>query len=588
MSVPACTGWATVAHKQEKEHKMKKWQGVLWSLAVGMAVLLTGCGSDKVFDNNVRGPLSVTTIPEDGDTNVSVKQIITATFNKRVEPATINDSTVYLMKGTDRVDGNVTLDAVQRTAVFDPASDLDENTTYRFYVTTGVETAAGEHLRVQHVTTFTTGYDLPPRFSSVLVSVDSAAVSIDSNSSELLNPIVGGLLGTGLQADVLTTKGLADVRLGLMGLLGSLNETVGAKSVGELLDAPMAVEDLLGITSGLLGEMGETDAQGALDALNAKVSEGDLQGAPVRLSSMMRFSDETRDMRMEEFLAQKNMQNGQLSTLDLITTLNDILNPLLGSSIELPLNLPPLLDSMIKLQVVSKPVVAELREGDSIHTAVTRLYLNLGVGKGGLGGLLGLLGDTNATTTAGDPLNLNADIVRLPLYIELGSSEGTVTSITSDNIEMNVTNGLARIYLGNIDEDVYFSTAATLGPDDFEAVDIVNVLGLIKITAKGFVASEGNSEVMSFLPAPAIQTATVRAQAGSDVNGLLGTLLTTLELKIVLLETIELDLTPLTQGLAGVLGELLMPLTGGLLDSVSSLLGVYTGKADITLQGLME
>jgi uncharacterized membrane protein len=567
---------------------MKKWQGVFWSLAVGMAVLLTGCGSDKVFDNNVRGPLSVTTIPANGDTNVSVKQIISATFNKMVEPATVNSATIYLKKGTELIDGALTLGSAQRTAVFVPTEDLDMNTTYQFYVTTGVETPSGETLLADHVTTFTTGYEIPPVFSSVMVSVDSAAVSVDSNDSELLNPIVGGLLGTGLQADVLTTKGVADVRLGLMGLLGGVNDLVGAESVGELLDAPVAVEDLLGVTSGLLGDQGETDAQGAVDELSAKVSEGDLNGEPVKLSSIMRFSDETRDMRIEEFMALKNAQNSQLKTLDLITTLNDILNPLLGQSIELPLNLPPLLNSMIKLQVVSKPVIGEMRVGDSIHTAVTRLYLDLGVGEGGLGGILGLLGDTNATTQEGEALDLYADIVRLPLYIEVGSSEATLTSITSESIEMNATNGLIRLYLGDIDEDVYFSQAATLGPDDFEAIDIVNVLGLIKITAKGFIASEGNSEVLSFLPAPAIQTSTVKASAGSDVNGLLGTLLTTLELKIVLLDAIELDLTPLTQGLAGVLGELLMPLTGGLLDSVSSLLGVHTGKADITLQGLVE
>jgi Bacterial Ig-like domain/HYR domain len=71
------------------------------------------------------------TDPANGATGVAVdKDFIKATFDEKVDPATISGSTFSLTGPSGAVGGTVTYDAATKTAKFDPTGNLAQNTVY--------------------------------------------------------------------------------------------------------------------------------------------------------------------------------------------------------------------------------------------------------------------------------------------------------------------------------------------------------------------------------------------------------------------------------------------------------------------------
>jgi Ice-binding-like/Bacterial Ig-like domain len=133
----------------------KVWIGVLL-----LAVLVAGCGD---WDKNARNPgdpltpPTVTSVtPPDGST-VSNNAVITATFSKAMNPATINTSTFTLSSGGARVPGQVTYVAATKIATFQPAASLAPGTTFTATIATGANDAFGNALAASFVWSFATG-----------------------------------------------------------------------------------------------------------------------------------------------------------------------------------------------------------------------------------------------------------------------------------------------------------------------------------------------------------------------------------------------------------------------------------------------
>jgi Ice-binding-like/Bacterial Ig-like domain len=141
----------------------------IWIPAFLLAVFVAGCGDSDRAAN--AGPLSTPTVvsvtPTNGLTllcpNIAV---ISATFNKAMNPATINTSTFTLTDPTGaNVAGAVSLDSTGLVAtLLPPAASLTPSTTYTATVTTGAADTFGNHLAANSVATFTTSAPclLPP------------------------------------------------------------------------------------------------------------------------------------------------------------------------------------------------------------------------------------------------------------------------------------------------------------------------------------------------------------------------------------------------------------------------------------------
>jgi hypothetical protein len=130
----------------------------LWLLALPLAVFMAGCNRDD--DNGAGGgdttaPTVSSTIPVNTAPDVATNRNIAAIFSEAMAPATCTTTTFTLTDGVTPVPGAVA--CVDRTATFNPTSDLAVSTTYTATITTGMKDKAGNALAVNKLWTFTTG-----------------------------------------------------------------------------------------------------------------------------------------------------------------------------------------------------------------------------------------------------------------------------------------------------------------------------------------------------------------------------------------------------------------------------------------------
>ena len=100
-------------------------------------------------------PAVVSTDPVDGATNVVLNKVISATFNKNMNTATLNLLTFTLKQGTTNVPGTYSYSG--KTASLTPLGTLAVNTLYTATITTGAKDSAGNAIVADYIWTFTTG-----------------------------------------------------------------------------------------------------------------------------------------------------------------------------------------------------------------------------------------------------------------------------------------------------------------------------------------------------------------------------------------------------------------------------------------------
>ncbi|HLX65235.1 MAG TPA: ice-binding family protein [Planctomycetota bacterium] len=114
--------------------------------------------TDTVADTTP--PNVISTNPADNATDVAVNQTVNATFDKAMDPATINMDNFTLAgpgSGAKPITGMISYDVANGIATFTPESALAPSTLFTATVTTGVMDLAGNALAVNKVWTFTTG-----------------------------------------------------------------------------------------------------------------------------------------------------------------------------------------------------------------------------------------------------------------------------------------------------------------------------------------------------------------------------------------------------------------------------------------------
>ena len=168
-------------------------------LAFLLLIIGAGCSDpDKAGNPGTTPPTVISVAPPDGSAGVCPNTIITATFSKAMNPATINDTTFLLTTGTPpvAVGGVVTYDAPSKTATFTPNSTLALLTLYTATIATGAKDTFGNALASDFVWTFTTGSTTclngPPTVISVtppnLASGICPNTVVVATFSEAMNP----------------------------------------------------------------------------------------------------------------------------------------------------------------------------------------------------------------------------------------------------------------------------------------------------------------------------------------------------------------------------------------------------------------
>jgi hypothetical protein len=136
---------------------------LLSTIAILFIALISGCANDDFEETVGVCPVVESTNPIDGASGVPLNQIVTATFNEEINPATINSSSFIITAAGAPVAGTVTLSGA--IATFTPTSLFTANTLYTARITTLAKDVAGNALQTDFVWTFTTGL-LPIVFST--------------------------------------------------------------------------------------------------------------------------------------------------------------------------------------------------------------------------------------------------------------------------------------------------------------------------------------------------------------------------------------------------------------------------------------
>ena len=166
-----------------------KTKKLLSIIAILFIALISGCASDNF--NEIVGvcPVVESTNPSNGVSGVPLNQIITATFNEEMDPATINQSSFILTTGGAPVSGTVSHSGAIST--FTPSSLLAANTIYTARIKTSAKDIAGNALQTDHVWTFTTGvvpfvFSTDPGSNAINVSINQI---ISATFNMPMNPL---------------------------------------------------------------------------------------------------------------------------------------------------------------------------------------------------------------------------------------------------------------------------------------------------------------------------------------------------------------------------------------------------------------
>jgi hypothetical protein len=171
-----------------------KSSNLLTTLALAMVVLFTGCKKDDFVEVAGVCPLVISTSPVNLATSVPLNQIITATFNEKMNPATIIPASFSLSsakKSTEEVVGVLSYNQTNNTMSFVPNPQLTPNTTYTGTVKSTVMDLNGNALQANYVWTFSTGLIVNPTVISTdpinLASGVALNKTVTATFSEAMN-----------------------------------------------------------------------------------------------------------------------------------------------------------------------------------------------------------------------------------------------------------------------------------------------------------------------------------------------------------------------------------------------------------------
>ena len=385
-----------------------------------------------------------------------------------------------------------------------------------------------------------------PETPKAMFSLGSRLASLDGG---VANQLLSGLTGSTVSLKVVDYRALADLDVNLLGFTDALATDLGV-TVGDydrLLDTRVDAGRALKVLERLAGGRDG----GALGKLT-----GAAAGVQVRLGDLIGVDAQAPD-------GVRQGLDASVSALDLVTAMLET-----GAGdrqIALNLGVPTgLSDLKVSLAIGERPNhspwLSVTANGEPIiRTAQARLYVRA----------------RTAQSLAG------LAQVDVPILVELASSEARLQKLAchpSRSVEIGVRPGVARAFIGVIDERKLDDFKTALAP---RPATLVSVLNLVTLTGKADIeAADAGFRPLTFSAADIAQHRTRTIASRSFGSGLVVSLLQRLEVTLV-----GLDLGGLTRAL-GVLLAPLGPVLDGVLNPVLDLLGLKFGEADVTVHGL--
>jgi len=449
-------------------------------------------------------------------------------------------------------------------------------------------------------------------------SVGGTLVGLGGDSA--LNQLLEALLGTTLDANVISSNGIANANVSLLGIKDALD--LGAGTVDELLDTQISVDQFIDAYITALGQNGDT-ASATLQTLGNNIkANAKIDGLYFTLGDILKVNADTNDPN-----AALNTTVNALGILEAAVLAADSDNALAIPALTLNTGVA---NVKIRLSVIEPPQIGIGGVGTTAHSAQIRIYLDVSA-------LQGLS---------------NESLLDLPLYLEVASASATITNIecntpkgsgnVQDIVDITGTPGsttppqsvespaILHALLGITTNDVFDNKTNTWGDitSNSQPVDLINVNGnllggllnglklsgllnslglgwllgtppsLLKVTAYSNISLSMHSIAppLEFIVDPSIHpisqqpnmTQTVGAKEEHLLSNAIASLLDPNSLKAsVYLSGNKIDLaSDLLKPLLSTLSAALVPVTGildPLVDPLLQTLGIQLGTAQITL-----
>ena len=390
--------------------------------------------------------------------------------------------------------------------------------------------------------------------------------SLSSAQGPLLNALLGSMLGSAVNVNVLDWNALASGSVSLLSTINALQTTLGVSTPAAALNTPITIGQLAGTLSTAASTAGNTSLAASLGNVAAQIS---VPGT-IKLGDLV-SSDGI-------------VGTTQLDALSVIVGAVQLYNDKNVASTPTPITVTgaqlgqsSLANITVQVQAVEPPVYACGPVGTSFHSSGLRVKLGITLASLSLptGTLTALLGPTSLT------------LGNFSVYVEVAYATGVISAVNAvtNAMSVQVTPGIAAAYLGTFNDTLFFDRTHQIDPvNDLspgQIAQLVTATQTIGVYAKAAVV--GQSPTASTLSFTGVQSQT------ATTSGLTATsLLTSLASNLVISTSPDLGgvVDALLKTLvSGVVAPVLQVTLPGIIDPLFSLVGLRVGEVDVESGG---
>lgn len=297
---------------------------------------------------------------------------------------------------------------------------------------------------------------------------NSGVIGIDSENSALLSPILNALLaGNGIDIGVVDHQAIASADVNLGVLFDILAVDLGLASPDEVLSADVSLLALINAAAQAV------EADGNLVAVQA------LNTSLLAIPGLENLTIRLGDLIVIDF-PQGALADVDVNLLSLITSSIQLFNHRNAVTFPAPVVLgdQAVLEALglngiaeqvdLFIQVVEPPIYGCSKVGTVFRSPAVRIKLNIdlidvGVSNTPVIAALSAL----VAPLLGVTVNADVEAADIEMYLEIGSSQATLTSVTpsAPQAVIDVVPGVVNAYIGHITNEVFFDESYTIDVD---------------------------------------------------------------------------------------------------------------------------
>jgi len=416
------------------------------------------------------------------------------------------------------------------------------------------------------------------------LSAGPRLASVDTAQSALLNPLLGGLLGSQLSLTAADWNNLAQGNLNLLGFLNALQLQAKVSSPSEALAANVTLAQITAALGVQARAQASTSLAGVLNLLGSQIGSAN---ATVRVGDLVKVSADPA-----------TLAKTTINSLDMLTGLIQLYNRRNVLTTPVPVGVSGgLLGALgivnnlqLYAQVIEPAVYVCGPTGSTFHSAAIRVKLKLE--------LVTLAPVTDLLTALLGKTSIA--IGQLDVYVEIARGEGRLLAVDAIRraVTLEALPGVADIYIGKIDDNVFFNRSRRINPASdlgYGKIGSLTLAGLNLLDIEIKTWARGESPFSTTVPMSGTfpQTQTV-STSSLFITNLVNGLVSNLSLRIPLLDLGLLNLVTNTVVdlvktiVVGVLSPILSPILANIVDPLLQLLGIGLGQVVVTVDGICE